>query len=169
MRRKTERRFLSTPIKFQIVLEAIPSAVQASSGANAKPWRFVVVQDQRTKWQIREASEEGKTGFLSPRRGKLEEVIEVQTMKLTKRVTWAGPSITISIFTQDYTLVSTISVVSDQLYATGLVFEELGVAIVPGTLSQTKEAGREMKTPGTISISNYFTRYARVVPCTVSS
>jgi nitroreductase len=57
MRRKTVRQFLSTPIKLQIVIEAIATACQAPSGANTQPWRFVVVQDQRLKRRIREVCE----------------------------------------------------------------------------------------------------------------
>ena len=51
-RRKTVRQFLSTPIKLQIVIEAIATACQAPSEANTQPGRFIVVQDQRLKRHI---------------------------------------------------------------------------------------------------------------------
>jgi hypothetical protein len=63
MRRKTVRQFLSTPIRLQIVIEAIATACQAPSGANTQSWRFVVVQDQRLKRRIREVCEQGEQVF----------------------------------------------------------------------------------------------------------
>jgi iodotyrosine deiodinase len=57
-RRRTIRSFSSDPVPIEIIENAIATAGTAPSGANQQPWRFVVVQDQHVKEQIREAAEE---------------------------------------------------------------------------------------------------------------
>lgn len=56
--RRTIRSFSSDPVPIEIIENAIAAAGTAPSGANQQPWRFVVVQDQAIKQQIREAAEE---------------------------------------------------------------------------------------------------------------
>jgi len=57
-RRRTTRVFAKTPIKFEDVLYCIKAAAQAPSGANRQPWRFVLVDEPKTKERIRAACEE---------------------------------------------------------------------------------------------------------------
>ena len=46
--RRSIRRFKSTPIPDEVILKILNAAVQAPSGKNRQPWRFVVVkQDKR--------------------------------------------------------------------------------------------------------------------------
>ena len=62
-RRKTIRKFLPRPVDWHDVLLAIQSACQAPSGANAQPWRFMIVTDPQIKGRIRKACEQGEIEF----------------------------------------------------------------------------------------------------------
>ena len=56
--RRTTRVFAKTPVTLEDVLYCVKVAVQAPSGANRQPWRFVLVDDSKTKERIRVACEE---------------------------------------------------------------------------------------------------------------
>ena len=56
-RRKTAREFRNDSLKTDDVMYCIRAAVQAPSGANRQPWRFVMVDDPVMKAKIREACE----------------------------------------------------------------------------------------------------------------
>ena len=56
--RRTTRVFAKTPVTLEDVLYCVKVAVQAPSGANRQPWRFVLVDDPKTKERIRVACEE---------------------------------------------------------------------------------------------------------------
>lgn len=56
-RRRTVREFSAKEVPLEILENAVRAAGTAPSGANMQPWRFVVVQDQKIKRQIREAAE----------------------------------------------------------------------------------------------------------------
>jgi nitroreductase len=57
-RRRTTRVFAKTPVELEDILYCVKAAGQAPSGANRQPWRFVLVDDPRTKVRIRAACEE---------------------------------------------------------------------------------------------------------------
>ncbi len=58
MERRRSVRFISDePVPFELIENAIRCAALAPSGANQQPWKFVVVQDQEIKRQIRLAAE----------------------------------------------------------------------------------------------------------------
>jgi nitroreductase len=56
-KRRTVREFLSEPVPFELIENAIATAGTAPSGANQQPWTFVVVTDADIKRQIRGAAE----------------------------------------------------------------------------------------------------------------
>jgi len=62
-RRKTARRFQSTGIDLEDVYYCVRAAVQAPSGANRQPWRFVLVDDEETKARVRASCEEQERRF----------------------------------------------------------------------------------------------------------
>ncbi len=55
--RRSVRQFSSEPVPRELVVGAIAAAATAPSGAHRQPWRFVLIGDQSTKQQIREAAE----------------------------------------------------------------------------------------------------------------
>jgi nitroreductase len=45
--RKSIRRFKDTPISDELIIKILNSAIQAPSGKNRQPWRFVVVKEDK--------------------------------------------------------------------------------------------------------------------------
>jgi nitroreductase len=62
-KRRSVRDFAPEPVPLDVVDAAIEAAASAPSGANRQPWRFVVVQDPKTKRLIREGAEEEEREF----------------------------------------------------------------------------------------------------------
>lgn len=63
-RRRSVRAFSSDPVPFELIENAIATAMTAPSGANQQPWKFVVVQDQDLKRRMRELVEiEEREGY----------------------------------------------------------------------------------------------------------
>lgn len=58
---------LTRPVDRHELLACLDIAVQAPSGTNRQPWRFVVVQDPATKQQIAEYYRKGFAAYLSAR------------------------------------------------------------------------------------------------------
>jgi nitroreductase len=87
-RRRTTRVFSKTPIEFDDVLYCIEAAAQAPSGANRQPWRFVLVDDPKTKESIRAACEEQE----KLHHASVEENLR-QWFK-SKNITWQKPFLT---------------------------------------------------------------------------
>ncbi|MEO7022203.1 MAG: nitroreductase family protein [Ktedonobacteraceae bacterium] len=56
-RRRSVRAFSADPVPFELIENAIATAMTAPSGANQQPWKFVVVQDQAIKQRMREMIE----------------------------------------------------------------------------------------------------------------
>lgn len=55
--RRTVRDFSPEPVPFELIENAVATAMTAPSGANQQPWTFAVVADPALKRQIREAAE----------------------------------------------------------------------------------------------------------------
>ena len=62
-RRRSIRRFSSEPIDLRDILYALSAALQAPSGANRQPWRFVVIGDQEVKAELRRTCEHWEKRF----------------------------------------------------------------------------------------------------------
>ena len=58
LKRRSVRRYRRDPVDLDDVLYAIKAALQAPSGANMQPWRFIIIRDHRVKAKIREVCEE---------------------------------------------------------------------------------------------------------------
>ena len=56
-RRRSVRAFSPDPVPFELIENAIATALTAPSGANQQPWKFVVVRDQEVKRRMRELVE----------------------------------------------------------------------------------------------------------------
>jgi len=56
-KRRTVRDFSTRPVPFELIENAVATAMSAPSGANQQPWTFVVVSDPTVKREIREAAE----------------------------------------------------------------------------------------------------------------
>jgi iodotyrosine deiodinase len=55
--RRTVRCFSDRSVPKNVIEDCLLVAGSAPSGANLKPWHFVVVSDLKIKWKIREAAE----------------------------------------------------------------------------------------------------------------
>ena len=62
-KRRSIRKYRSDPIDLGDVLYAISTAIQAPSGANRQPWRFILVDDPDLKRRIRRICEIGEEKF----------------------------------------------------------------------------------------------------------
>lgn len=62
-RRRTVREFKGDPVSIEDILYCIKVAVQAPSGANRQPWRFILIEDPKLKERLREACEEEEKLF----------------------------------------------------------------------------------------------------------
>lgn len=61
--RKTVRKFKTDPINENDIRYILETAIQAPSGSNTQPWRFIIVSDPEQKQKIREAAEKGEQAF----------------------------------------------------------------------------------------------------------
>ena len=63
-KRKTTRIFDSRKVKSEDLLYCIRVAVQAPSGANRQPWRFLIINDPQLRKKLREKCEEQEKIFI---------------------------------------------------------------------------------------------------------
>jgi nitroreductase len=87
-RRRTTRIFAKTPVNTEDVLDCVRVAVEAPSGANRQPWRFVIVDDPEIKEKIRATCEEQEKRH----HGSVEASLR-QWFK-SKKITWQKPFLT---------------------------------------------------------------------------
>lgn len=69
--RRSVRMFSDRPVSRETIEHIICAAGTAPSGANKQPWRFVAVQDQALKREIRAAAEEEERAFYTRRAGEV--------------------------------------------------------------------------------------------------
>ena len=62
-RRKTARVFSKRKISIHDILYCVSTAIQAPSGANAQPWRFMIIDDSQTLIHIRTECEKQEKKF----------------------------------------------------------------------------------------------------------
>jgi len=87
-RRRTARKFSRNPVNLEDVLYCIRVAVQAPSGANRQPWRFVIVDDHEMKEKVRTACEEQEKRFHDSAEASLKGWFR------SKNITWEKPFLT---------------------------------------------------------------------------
>jgi nitroreductase len=135
-RRKTLRQFSSRPVDWTDVIVAIQAACQAPSGANAQPWRFLIVTDPLTKRRIREACEQAEHAFYSTVKGAVRDWL------LQRGLNWRKPfledaPLLLLVFSEKQAPYSTPSVWLAIGYLL-LVVEALGLGTVTYTPSSTE-------------------------------
>ncbi|ABM81010.1 nitroreductase family protein [Hyperthermus butylicus] len=62
-RRRSIRRYRRDPVNLEDILYAISAALEAPSGANRQPWRFIIVDDEEVKRRLREECERWEKKF----------------------------------------------------------------------------------------------------------
>ena len=62
-RRSSIRDFLNEKVLLEDVLYAISTALQAPSGANRQPWRYIIIEDETLKSKIRKLCENAEKKF----------------------------------------------------------------------------------------------------------
>lgn len=65
--RRSVRDFAPTPVPREVIEDCLRAAGAAPSGANQQPWRFIAVQDQQLKREIRAAAEHEEREFYDQR------------------------------------------------------------------------------------------------------
>ncbi len=87
-RRKTTRVFTRDPVSLEDVLCCIRVAVQAPSGANKQPWRFIIIDDSETREKVRALCEEQERRF--------HESVEAELRQWfrSKSISWRKPFLT---------------------------------------------------------------------------
>ncbi len=87
-RRKTVRALAKTAVDLEDVLYCVRVAVQAPSGANRQPWRFIIIDDPEMKEKIRARCEEQEKRF--------HETVEAGLRQWfrSKSITWQKPFLT---------------------------------------------------------------------------
>ncbi len=58
--RKSVRRFDEKPLAIEDIIYALKAAIQAPSDANRQPWRYIIVDDKKTKEKIKKICEQGE-------------------------------------------------------------------------------------------------------------
>ena len=53
VKRRTVRHFSTTPVPIEVIKNCLQVACTAPSGANRQPWKFVVIEDENLKKEIR--------------------------------------------------------------------------------------------------------------------
>lgn len=87
-RRKTARKFAKTLVNIEDVLYCIRVAVQAPSGANRQPWRFLIIDDPALRGRIRAACEEQEKLFHA------NADLSLQKWFQSKNINWDKPFLT---------------------------------------------------------------------------
>jgi len=144
-KRRSVRRYLPRDVGIERVLYGIRAALEAPSGANQQPWRFIVVKDADVKARLRQVCEEGERRFYEKVRGELGEW-------LAKRgFTWEKPFLTeapylVAVFAElgkPYAVQSVWLAVGYML----LALEEAGLASLTYTPPNPGEAGAVLGAP----------------------
>jgi nitroreductase len=63
MKRRSTRRYTSDPVHISDIIEVIEAGTYAPSGANTQPWRFIIIDDETVKRNIREGAEKADQKF----------------------------------------------------------------------------------------------------------
>lgn len=144
-RRKTVRRFTSSPVDWKEVSTALKAACQAPSGANSQPWRFMAVTDPPMKRRIREACEHGERAFYATVKGEWREWLLARGLSWSKPFLEEAPLLLL-VFSQEtppYAIQSVWLAIGYLL----LALEERGLGTVTYTPSSTRGVLDEIGVP----------------------
>ncbi|RLE62377.1 MAG: nitroreductase family protein [Thermoprotei archaeon] len=145
LHRKSIRRYKSDKIDLSKILYAIKTALQAPSGANQQPWRFIIVEDPEVKAEIRKICEDLEKKFYSRVKKELKEWL------LSRGFTWKKPFLTeapylIAVFAElgkPYAVQSTWLAIGYLL----LALEEAGLASLTYTPPSSPELLEILRVP----------------------
>ena len=85
-RRKSIREYRrGGDIPIEKILTAIEAALEAPSGRNCQPWRFIIIRDKGLKRRIREACEEAEKPFHQRVKGEFKKWLQ------DRGITWRKP------------------------------------------------------------------------------
>ena len=143
--RKSTRRYKSDKVDLSKILYAIRAALQAPSGANQQPWRFIIVEDSDVKAKIRKICENKEREFYARVKGELKEWL------LRRGFTWKKPFLTeapyiIAVFAElgkPYAVQSTWLAIGYLL----LALEEEGLASLTYTPPSSREISEILEIP----------------------
>ena len=90
-KRRTARVFSSAPVNLEDVLYGVRAAVQAPSGANRQPCRFLIVNDPAIKQRIRTACETAEERFHMNARAELKQWFGSKQITPRKRFLTEAP------------------------------------------------------------------------------
>lgn len=144
-RRKSVRAYASSPIELGDVLYALRAAIQAPSGANQQPWRFIIITDPEVKARVRRVCEEGERKFYASVRGELRRWLD------ERGFTWRKPFLTeapvlVAVFAdmhKPYAVQSTWLAIGYML----LALEERGLSSLTYTPPNPGEVARTLGAP----------------------
>lgn len=144
-RRRSIRRYLPADVGLDRVLYGILVALEAPSGANMQPWRFVVVKDSEVKSRVRRVCEEGEKRFYERVGGELRKWL------VERGFSWEKPFLTeapylVAVFAElgkPYAVQSVWLAVGYML----LAFEEAGLVSLTYTPPNPGEVGEALGAP----------------------
>lgn len=117
-RRKTARKFAKTPVNMEDVLYCVKVAVQAPSGANRQPWRFLIIDDPSLKKKIRVACEDQEKLFHASVDQRLQQWFQA------RNINWDKPFLT------DAPLLLAVFSNQDIIYATESTWLAIGYILL---------------------------------------
>lgn len=144
-RRRSVRRYLSVDVGLERVLYGVRAALEAPSGANMQPWRFVVVGDDGVKARVRRVCEEGERRFYERVRGELGEWLAERGFSWEKPFLTEAPYL-VAVFAEvgkPYAVQSVWLAVGYML----LALEEVGLASLTYTPPNPVEVGEVLGAP----------------------
>ncbi|KFZ22369.1 nitroreductase family protein [Thermotoga neapolitana] len=149
-KRKTVRRFKKEKPPLEDLIYSLKVANEAPSGMNAQPWRFLIVEDEKLKGQIRRVCERSEKTFYENVRGRLKEWLD------EKRFTWRKPFLKeapylLLVFSEKSAPYSRESVWLAVGYLL-LALEEKGLGSVPYTPPDFREVEKLVNTPSELRL-----------------
>ena len=143
--RKTVRKFREEKPSIEKLMYCLKMANEAPSGMNAQPWRFLVVEDEEMKRQIRETCEKAEKDFYENVRGKLKEWLNENSFNWKKPFLEEAPYLLLVFSKKDapYSRESVWLAIGYLL----LALEEQGLGTVPYTPPNPNEIAKIVNTP----------------------
>ena len=130
-RRRTIREFKGDPVNIEDILYCIKVAVQAPSGANRQPWRFIIVDEPKLKERLREACEEEEKLFHRDAEADLKRWLKLKGITWRKAFLTEAP-ILLAVFSDQGTPYATESTWLAMGYLL-LALEEKGLSTITYT------------------------------------
>jgi nitroreductase len=144
-RRKSVRKFSEKNIPIDKVLKALETAIQAPSGANQQPWKFIVITEKDVKIRIKNACERGEREFYEKVDREFKQWLIKQKLSWKKSFLENAPVLIAVLMRKDapYSRESVWISIGFML----LALEEQGLGALTYTPSNIKYPLIELKTP----------------------